>query len=166
MQVTLFDTTLRDGAQTEGISFSLEDKLKIAKLLDELGVHYIEGGWPGSNPKDIEFFKAIKDISLKNAKIVAFSSTRRPNVKVEADKNIETLLAAETPAVSIFGKCWDFHVTDALKTTLEENLAMIKEMHEVIVQIADTAHQQQMSLSKYIEVKEDYFAPKKKKKRS
>ncbi|OGC23427.1 citramalate synthase [candidate division WOR-1 bacterium RIFOXYB2_FULL_42_35] len=127
MQVTLFDTTLRDGAQTEGISFSLEDKLKIAKLLDELGVHYIEGGWPGSNPKDIEFFKAIKDISLKNAKIVAFSSTRRPNVKVEADKNIETLLAAETPAVSIFGKCWDFHVTDALKTTLEENLAMIKD---------------------------------------
>ena len=125
MQVKLFDTTLRDGAQTEGISFSLEDKLKIAKLLDELGVHYIEGGWPGSNPKDIEFFKAIKDVQLENAKIVAFSSTRRPNVKVEDDKNIETLLAADTPAVAIFGKCWDFHVTDALKTTLEENLAMI-----------------------------------------
>ena len=127
MQVKLFDTTLRDGAQTEGISFSLEDKLKIAKLLDELGVHYIEGGWPGSNPKDIEFFKAIKDVKLKNAKIVAFSSTRRPQVKVEDDKNIATLLAAETPAVAIFGKCWDFHVTDALKTTLEENLAMIKD---------------------------------------
>ncbi len=127
MQVKLFDTTLRDGAQTEGISFSLEDKIKIAKLLDELGIHYIEGGWPGSNPKDIEFFKAIKDIKLKNAKIVAFSSTRRPKVKVEDDKNIATLLAAETPAVSIFGKCWDFHVTDALKTTLEENLAMIRD---------------------------------------
>ncbi|OGC04542.1 citramalate synthase [candidate division WOR-1 bacterium RIFCSPLOWO2_02_FULL_46_20] len=127
MQVKLFDTTLRDGAQTEGISFSLEDKLKIAKLLDELGVHYIEGGWPGSNPKDVEFFKAIKDVKLKNAKIVAFSSTRRPQVKVEDDKNIATLLAAETPAVAIFGKCWDFHVTDALKTTLEENLAMIKD---------------------------------------
>ncbi len=127
MQVKLFDTTLRDGAQTEGISFSLEDKLKIAKLLDELGIHYIEGGWPGSNPKDIEFFKAIKDIKLKNAKIVAFSSTRRPNVKVEDDKNIATLLAAETPAVAIFGKTWDFHVTDALKTTLDENLAMIKD---------------------------------------
>ncbi|MCU0641411.1 MAG: citramalate synthase [Candidatus Margulisbacteria bacterium] len=127
MQVKLFDTTLRDGAQTEGISFSLEDKLKIARLLDELGVHYIEGGWPGSNPKDIEFFKAIKDVKLKTARIVAFSSTRRPGIKVEDDKNIATLLAAETPAVSIFGKSWDFHVTDALKTTLEENLAMISE---------------------------------------
>ena len=127
MPVKLFDTTLRDGAQTEGISFSLEDKLKIARLLDELGVHYIEGGWPGSNPKDIEFFKVIKGIKLKNAKIVAFSSTRRPNIRVEDDQNIRTLLAAETPAVSIFGKCWDFHVTDALKTTLEENLAMIKD---------------------------------------
>ncbi len=127
MQVKLFDTTLRDGAQTEGISFSLEDKLKIAKLLDEIGIHYIEGGWPGSNPKDIQFFKAIKKAKLKNSRIVAFSSTRRPNVKVEDDKNIQTLLKADTPAVAIFGKCWDFHVTDALKTTLEENLAMIKD---------------------------------------
>lgn len=127
MQVKLFDTTLRDGAQTEGISFSLEDKIKITLLLDELGVHYIEGGWPGSNPKDIEYFKKIKDIKLKNAKIVAFSSTRRPNIKVEDDANIQTLIAAQTPVVSIFGKCWDFHVTDALKTTLEENLAMIKD---------------------------------------
>jgi len=127
MKFTLFDTTLRDGAQTEGISFSLEDKLKIAKLLDELGIHYIEGGWPGSNPKDIEFFKAIKDVKLKHARIVAFSSTRRANIKVGEDKNIETLLKAETPAVSIFGKAWDFHVTDALKTTLEENIAMISD---------------------------------------
>jgi len=127
MQVKLFDTTLRDGAQTEGISFSLEDKLKIARLLDELGVHYIEGGWPGSNPKDIEFFKEIKKVKLKHAKICAFSSTRRPGVKVEADKNIQTLIAAETPVVTIFGKSWDFHVKDALKCTLEENLAMIKE---------------------------------------
>jgi len=127
MQVKLFDTTLRDGAQTEGISFSLEDKLKIAKLLDELGINYIEGGWPGSNPKDIEFFKAIKKVPLTKAKIVAFSSTRRPKVKVEEDKNIATLLAADTPTVAIFGKCWDFHVTDALKTTLEENIAMIKD---------------------------------------
>jgi len=127
MQVKLFDTTLRDGAQTEGISFSVEDKIKIAKLLDELGIHYIEGGWPGSNPKDIEFFKAIKEIKLKNARIVAFSSTRRPGIKVEEDKNIQTLLEAGTPAVSIFGKSWDFHVRDALKTTLEENLAMIRD---------------------------------------
>lgn len=126
-RITLFDTTLRDGAQTEGISFSLADKIKIAKLLDELGIHYIEGGWPGSNPKDIEFFKAIKGIKLNHAKIVAFSSTRRPKIKVEDDKNIATLLAAETPVVAIFGKCWDFHVTDALKTTLDENLAMIKD---------------------------------------
>jgi len=124
MKVILFDTTLRDGAQTEGISFTVEDKLKIARLLDDLGLHYIEGGWPGSNPKDIEFFKTIK---LKHAKLVAFSSTRRANVKVEKDQNIATLLEAETPAVSIFGKCWDFHVTDALKVTLEENLEMIKD---------------------------------------
>jgi 2-isopropylmalate synthase len=127
MLVKIFDTTLRDGAQTEGISFSLEDKLKITKLLDELGIHYIEGGWPGSNPKDIEYFKAVKNLKLQNAKIVAFSSTRRPGVKVEDDKNIQTLLAADTPVVTIFGKTWDFHVTDALKTTLEENLAMVKE---------------------------------------
>ena len=127
MQVELFDTTLRDGAQTEGISFSLEDKLKITKLLDEFGIHYIEGGWPGSNPKDIEYFKAVKKLELKNAKVVAFSSTRRPGIRVEEDKNIQTLIEADTPAVSIFGKCWDFHVKDALKTTLEENLAMISE---------------------------------------
>ena len=112
--VKLFDTTLRDGAQTEGISFSLEDKLKIAKLLDELGIHYIEGGWPGSNPKDIEFFKAIKNVKLKNAKIVAFSSTRRPKIKVEADKNIATLLAAETPVVELAAR----YPTCQLKTLI------------------------------------------------
>jgi len=126
MQVHLFDTTLRDGAQTEGISFSLEDKLKIAKLLDELGVHYIEGGWPGSNPKDIEFFKAIKDVKLKHARICAFGSTRRPNSAAAEDANLNALIEADTPAVAIFGKCWDFHVKDALKTTLEENLKMIE----------------------------------------
>ena len=127
MQVKLFDTTLRDGAQTEGISFSLEDKLKIVGLLDELGVHYIEGGWPGSNPKDIEFFKAVKNVKLKNARMVAFSSTRRAGLKIEDDQNIAALLAAGTPVVCIFGKCWDFHVKDALKTTLEENLAMVRD---------------------------------------
>ncbi|NQU18170.1 MAG: citramalate synthase [Candidatus Saganbacteria bacterium] len=127
MSITLFDTTLRDGAQTEGISFTVEDKLKITRLLDELGIHYIEGGWPGSNPKDIEYFKAVKGLKLKKAKIVAFSSTRRPKVKVQDDKNIATLLEAQTPVVAIFGKCWDFHVTEALKTTLNENLAMIKD---------------------------------------
>jgi len=127
MEVKLFDTTLRDGAQTEGISFSLEDKLKIAKLLDELGIHYIEGGWPGSNPKDIEFFKKVKELKFKAARVVAFSSTRRPEVKVEEDKNILALIQAETPVVSIFGKSWDFHVKDALRTTLLENLKMIED---------------------------------------
>jgi len=125
MSVKLFDTTLRDGAQTEGISFTVEDKIKIARLLDSIGMHYIEGGWPGSNPKDIAFFEKIKDVPLRNSTIVAFSSTRRPGVKVGDDKNIETLIKAGTKAVSIFGKSWDFHVTEALKTTLEENLAMI-----------------------------------------
>jgi len=127
MPVKLFDTTLRDGAQMEGISFSLEDKIKIAKLLDELGVHYIEGGWPGSNPKDIEFFKQIREIKLKHAKICAFSSTRRPEMQVEEDKILRALVEAETEVVSIFGKCWDFHVTEALKTTLSENLKMIED---------------------------------------
>ncbi len=127
MLVKLLDTTLRDGAQTEGISFTVEDKLKIVKLLDDFGIHYIEGGWPGSNPKDIEFFKKAKEIKLKHAKLVAFSSTRRARVKVEDDKNIATLIAADTPTVSIFGKTWDYHVTDALGITLEENLAMIKD---------------------------------------
>jgi len=118
---------LRDGAQTEGISFSVEDKIKIVKLLDDFGIHYIEGGWPGSNPKDVEFFNRMRSVQLKNAKLVAFSSTRRPGIAVSEDKNILTLLAAGTPVVSIFGKSWDFHVTDALKISLDENLAMIRE---------------------------------------
>jgi len=125
MQVKLYDTTLRDGAQTEGISFSVEDKIKIAKLLDSTGIHYIEGGWPGSNPKDIEFFKKIKDVALENSVITAFSSTRRACVPVEKDENIRTLVESGTKAVTIFGKSWDFHVAYALKTTLEENCAMI-----------------------------------------
>ncbi|OGC32336.1 citramalate synthase [candidate division WOR-1 bacterium RIFOXYB2_FULL_48_7] len=127
MSLKLFDTTLRDGAQTEGISFSVEDKIKIVKLLDDFGIHYIEGGWPGSNPKDVEFFNRMRSVQLKNAKLVAFSSTRRPGIAVSEDKNILTLLAAGTPVVSIFGKSWDFHVTDALKISLDENLAMIRE---------------------------------------
>ncbi|MFA4966818.1 MAG: citramalate synthase [Candidatus Margulisiibacteriota bacterium] len=127
MTVKLLDTTLRDGAQTEGISFTVEDKLKIVHLLDDFGIHYIEGGWPGSNPKDIEFFKKAKAIKFAHAKLVAFSSTRRANIKVEDDKNIATLIEAGTPAVSIFGKTWDYHVTDALGISLEENLVMIKD---------------------------------------
>ena len=126
-QIKLFDTTLRDGAQTEGISFTVEDKLKIAKLLDRLGIHYIEGGWPGSNPKDIEFFRRAKELKLKNAKIVAFGSTRRAKVRPEDDANLKAIIDSGAPAVAIFGKTWDFHVTDALKITLDENLKLVED---------------------------------------
>ncbi len=125
MLVEIYDTTLRDGTQGEEVSFSSSDKLLIAEKLDDLGVHYIEGGWPGSNPKDMEFFELVKKMNFKNAKISAFGSTRRPNVKVEKDNNIITLLKAETEVVAIFGKSWDLHVTDALRTSLDENLRMI-----------------------------------------
>ncbi|MDI6821603.1 MAG: citramalate synthase [Actinomycetota bacterium] len=124
-KVKLYDTTLRDGAQREGLSFTVDDKLKIAQKLDELGIHYIEGGWPGSNPKDIEFFRGIKDYPIRNATIVAFGSTRRKNTLPDEDQNLKALIKAGTPAVCIFGKSWDVHVTSALVTTLEENLKMI-----------------------------------------
>ncbi|NLI61084.1 MAG: citramalate synthase [Clostridiales bacterium] len=124
-KVFIFDTTLRDGAQAEGISFTVNDKLRIARRLDDLGVDYIEAGNPGSNPKDLEFFSKIKNRPLKHAKLVAFGSTRRPNIKANEDANVRALLTAETPAVSIFGKSWDFHVTDIIRTSLEENLNMI-----------------------------------------
>ena len=126
-QIKLFDTTLRDGAQTEGISFTVEDKLKIAKLLDRLGLHYIEGGWPGSNPKDIEFFRRAKELKLRNAKMVAFGSTRRAKVKPEDDANLKAIIGSGAPTVAIFGKTWDFHVTDALKITLDENLELVED---------------------------------------
>ena len=126
-QVKLFDTTLRDGAQTEGISFTVEDKLKIVQLLDWLGIHYIEGGWPGSNPKDIEFFKRAKELKLKNAKLVAFGSTRRAKIRPEDDANLKAIIGSGAPAVAIFGKSWDFHVTDALKISLDENLLLVED---------------------------------------
>ena len=125
MQVELYDTTLRDGAQMEGISLSVEDKLKIAAKLDELGVHYVEGGWPGSNPKDVEFFERAKSLKLKNAKLAAFGSTRRAGGNVDDDANLKALLEAETPVVTLVGKANDVHVRDVLETTTEENLAMI-----------------------------------------
>ncbi len=127
MKLKLYDTTLRDGAQTEGVSFSIEDKIKIVKLLDSMGIHYIEAGWPGSNPKDSQFFKKVLEVPLKNSKIVAFSMTRRVGVKVEDDKNIQELVECGAPAVALVGKTWDYHVTHAVKTTLEENLAMIRD---------------------------------------
>lgn len=126
-KIDIYDTTLRDGSQREGVSLSVNDKLKIAEKLDEFGVSYIEGGWPGSNPKDIEFFRRAAKIKLKNARLCAFGSTRRPGVKAAEDQNIRALIESGTKTVTLFGKSWDFHVRDALKTSLEENLAMIKD---------------------------------------
>src|SRR5437867_3007048 len=123
--IELYDTTLRDGTQMEGIALSVEDKLKIARKMDELGVHYIEGGWPGSNPKDAEFFKRAADLELKHAKLAAFGSTRRAGATAESDPNLKALIAAKTPVVTIVGKAHDRQVTRVLETTLEENLAMI-----------------------------------------
>ena len=132
-KISIFDSTLRDGAQGHGISFSLEDKIKIVNVLDDLGIDYIEAGNPGSNPKDMEFFRRIKDLKLKNSKIVAFGSTRKSNIKVEEDKNLHNLLEAGTDIVVVFGKAWDFQVTDILKTSLDENLNMIKDTVEYLV---------------------------------
>jgi 2-isopropylmalate synthase/homocitrate synthase family protein len=126
-KIAIFDSMLRDGAQAEGISFSVKDKLKIVKALDTFGVGYIEAGNPASNPKDLEFFEEVKKIKLGNSKLVAFGSTRRPDITAAVDKNLQSLLSAETPAVAVFGKCWDFHVTEIIHTTPEENLAMISE---------------------------------------
>jgi len=127
LDVQIYDTTLRDGSQGEGVSFSIDDKIKIAKKLDLLGVSYIEGGWPGSNPKDLDFFHQMKEYELKHARLSAFSSTRKPGGNVKQDNNITSLLASEVLAAAIFGKTWDFHVLRALETTLEENLNMVRE---------------------------------------
>lgn len=126
-KITLFDSTLRDGAQAEGISFSVEDKLRILETLDRIGIDIIEAGNPGSNPKDIAFFEQIKDIELSHAKLCAFGSTRRSGIGPEDDANLQALVAAATPAVAIFGKSSPFHITDIIKTTLEENLKMIED---------------------------------------
>ncbi|SHJ48601.1 2-isopropylmalate synthase [Geosporobacter subterraneus DSM 17957] len=126
-KIAIYDTTLRDGAQAEGISFSVKDKIKIVEKLDALGVDYIEAGNPGSNPKDLEFFKSIAPMELKHSKLAAFGSTRRTNKPVEEDANIQALLRANTPVVAIFGKSWDFHVTEIIHTTLQENLNMIQD---------------------------------------
>ena len=132
--VTLYDTTLRDGTQGEGISLSVADKLAICQRLDELGVHYIEGGWPGSNPRDAEFFERAKSMRLTNATLTAFGSTRRANISASEDANLAALLEAETPVVTLVGKCWDLHVTRVLETSLEENLAMISDSVAYLVE--------------------------------
>ena len=126
-KIEILDSTLRDGAQGEGISYSVQDKIHICEALDELGVTYIEAGNPGSNPKDIEFFQEIKKVPLKNAKICAFGATRRKDTTCAKDSNIQSLLAAQTDTVVIFGKSWTFQVTEILNATLEENLKMIEE---------------------------------------
>ena len=125
-RIEIFDSTLRDGAQGEGISFSVNDKLQIVKALDSFGVDFIEAGNPGSNPKDLEFFRRAAELKLKNAKLCAFGSTRRKNITPEQDSNIQSLLQANTEVVAIFGKSWDLHVTEILKATLEENIDIVE----------------------------------------
>jgi len=127
MRIQTFDTTLRDGTQGEAVSFSVDDKLVIAQKLDELGIDYIEGGWPNSNPKDKDFFHRAKNVKLKGARLTAFGSTRFAKNKVDQDPNVRALLEAETPTVSIFGKSWELHVKRALGVTEEENLKLISE---------------------------------------
>jgi 2-isopropylmalate synthase len=123
--IKIYDTTLRDGTQGEGVSFSMEDKVRLASRLDAFGIHYIEGGWPGSNPKDLRFFRRMQDVALKHAKLAAFSMTRRAGGGAENDPNMQAIVDSGAPVATIVGKSWDFHVTAALETTLTENLAMI-----------------------------------------
>ncbi|MBA7703188.1 (R)-citramalate synthase [subsurface metagenome] len=131
-QVQLYDTTLRDGAQREGISFSVVDKLHIVQKLDDLGIHFIEGGWPGSNPKDVEFFDRAKSLTLSHSVLVAFGSTRRAQAKAETDANLQALANAGVKAVTIVGKSSELQVTQVLETSLEENLSMIADSIEYL----------------------------------
>lgn len=124
-RVILYDTTLRDGAQTEGISFSVSDKLQIAAKLAELGIPYIEGGWPGANPKEMEFFRKVKRLKMGRSRVAAFGSTRRAGVRAEKDAQLRNLLEAETRVITLFGKSWDLHVREALRVPMDENLRMI-----------------------------------------
>ncbi|OLC11900.1 MAG: citramalate synthase [Candidatus Rokubacteria bacterium 13_1_40CM_69_27] len=123
--IKIYDTTLRDGTQGEGVSFSMEDKVRLATRFDAFGIHYIEGGWPGSNPKDLRFFRRMQDVALKHAKLAAFSMTRRAGASADSDANMRALIEGGAPVATIVGKSWDFHVTHVLETTLPENLAMI-----------------------------------------
>src|SRR3989442_1405476 len=125
--IKIYDTTLRDGTQGEGVSFSMEDKVRLTSRLDALGIHYIEGGWPGSTPKDLRCFRRMQDVNLKHAKLAAFSMTRRAGGAAANDANMQALVEAGAPVVTIVGKSWDFHVAAALDTTLDENLAMIED---------------------------------------
>lgn len=124
-RIEIYDTTLRDGAQTEGIAFSVEDKIRITERLDNLGIHYIEGGWPGSNPRDLEYFRKVKKLKIRTSKVVAFGSTHRPKYAASDDAILQSLLESDARIVTIFGKTWDFHVKEALKISLQENLDII-----------------------------------------
>jgi len=126
-EIEIYDTTLRDGSQGQGVSFSTADKLRIAERLDEFGVHYIEGGWPGSNPKDVEFFEEAKTRRFRRARLAAFGSTRRKHARAADDEQVRLLIEAETPVITIFGKSWLLHVREVLQTTPEENLAMVED---------------------------------------
>ncbi len=139
-KVFVYDTTLRDGTQGEGVSFSVAAKLRVAEKLDQFGVDYIEGGWPGSNPRDVEFFTKAKELELKHAKIAAFGSTRRAKVDVAEDPQVQLLLDAETPVVTIFGKTWLLHVEEVIRTTAEENLAMIEDTVRYLKQNGREVH--------------------------
>ena len=130
--ILLYDTTLRDGTQGENISFSADEKVKIAERLDGLGIHYIEGGWPGSNPKDIQFFDMAKRVKFKQARLAAFGATRKPGISPEDDANLKALLETHAPVMTIFGKSWDLHVEKVMQNTLSENLAMISESIEYL----------------------------------
>ena len=123
--VLLYDTTLRDGTQGENITFSADEKIKIALRLDDFGIHYIEGGWPGSNPKDMQFFDLAKRVDFRQARLVAFGSTRKPGIQPQEDDNLKALIASKTPTVAIFGKSWDLHVRKVMNNSSKENLAMI-----------------------------------------
>ncbi|MFZ2223793.1 MAG: hypothetical protein WAV26_03805, partial [Candidatus Deferrimicrobium sp.] len=135
--VYLYDTTLRDGTQSEEVSLSVLDKVAIAGKLDEFGIHYIEGGYPGSNPKDKEFFERARKMRWKNSLMCAFGMTRRVGKKVDEDANMKALVAAGTPVITVVGKSWDFHVIEALRTTLEENLHAVKDTVEYLKKNAD-----------------------------
>ncbi|HXS18924.1 MAG TPA: citramalate synthase, partial [Polyangiaceae bacterium] len=127
LSVEIYDTTLRDGSQGEGVSYTANDKIRIAQRLDQFGVAYVEGGWPGSNPKDAEFFERARDLAWKTTKIAAFGSTRRINLPADEDPNLQALIASQAPVCTIFGKTWTLHVTDVLRTSLDNNLRMIEE---------------------------------------
>ena len=130
--IQIYDTTLRDGTQGEGVSLSLQDKLQITERLDEIGVDFVEGGYPASNTKDAEFFARARELKLSHAKVCAFGMTRRRGMKPADDSGIQSLVAAETPVVTIVGKTWDFHVTEVLRVSLQENLDMIAETVEYL----------------------------------